>query len=275
MKADLHTHTNASDGYLGREQLIEFSAEQGLSHIAITDHDTMKNSYRAPGDKVNVIEGVELSGNDPKNGRKVHMLCYLPKDTAPLEPFFEHAKQERNRAGEKMVALTSEHYPVVTMERVWRYAEPAGIIFKQHIMSVLIDYGYTNELYGDLFDFLFHPETGCCASADPKYASVPECVAAIKKTGGVFVMAHPSVYKTMELTRELARGGALDGIEVNHPRNNPEDIAELQQICSELGLLATTGTDYHARFNSRNVIVGELSADENTVERLYEISHSK
>ena len=41
------------------------------------------------------------------------------------------------------------------------------------------------------------------------------------------VLAHPSVYHSMELARELIAAGRLDGVEIDHPRNTPEDKAEL------------------------------------------------
>ena len=44
--------------------------------------------------------------------------------------------------------------------------------------------------------------------------------------GAVLVFAHPTVYKSMPLVRQLAKEGIIDGIEVEHPRNSPEDRAE-------------------------------------------------
>src|SRR5205814_1623614 len=38
---DLHSHTTASDGTLSPTQLVELAAKQGLSAIAVTDHDTI------------------------------------------------------------------------------------------------------------------------------------------------------------------------------------------------------------------------------------------
>ena len=41
MVADLHIHTTASDGLFSPEQVLAMAARAGLSHIAITDHDTI------------------------------------------------------------------------------------------------------------------------------------------------------------------------------------------------------------------------------------------
>ena len=39
MKADLHTHTDVSDGRLSPEELVRAAAQAGIDVIAITDHD--------------------------------------------------------------------------------------------------------------------------------------------------------------------------------------------------------------------------------------------
>ena len=42
IKADLHIHTDISDGSLTTEEVIKLAKEKGLTHIAITNHDTVK-----------------------------------------------------------------------------------------------------------------------------------------------------------------------------------------------------------------------------------------
>ena len=59
------------------------------------------------------------------------------------------------------------------------------------------------------------------------------------------VFAHPTVYKSMPLLRELVAEGAIDGIEVHHPRNSPEDRAECAELCKKHDLIVTGGSDFH------------------------------
>ena len=42
MLADLHTHTNASDGKLSPDELLQDAAAAGVGLLAITDHDTVQ-----------------------------------------------------------------------------------------------------------------------------------------------------------------------------------------------------------------------------------------
>ena len=44
----------------------------------------------------------------------------------------------------------------------------------------------------------------------------------IRACRAVVVLAHPSVYHSMELARELIAAGRLDGVEIEHPRNTEE-----------------------------------------------------
>src|SRR4029077_524931 len=47
-RADLHTHTDASDGWPTPEQLVEHAAGlAGLDVVAVTDHDTIEGALRA------------------------------------------------------------------------------------------------------------------------------------------------------------------------------------------------------------------------------------
>ncbi len=63
--ADLHLHTNFSDGTMSPEELIVEAMHAGLDAIAITDHDILDGigPALATGEKyrIEVIPGIELS----------------------------------------------------------------------------------------------------------------------------------------------------------------------------------------------------------------------
>ena len=46
-EADLHIHSNASDGQLNHEEIVMRASELGLAVIAVTDHETIEESTRA------------------------------------------------------------------------------------------------------------------------------------------------------------------------------------------------------------------------------------
>ncbi len=67
-KADLHLHTDFSDGLHSPRQVVKSASKAGLPLIAVTDHDTMEGAFRAheyscrrPDLGVQVILGEEIS----------------------------------------------------------------------------------------------------------------------------------------------------------------------------------------------------------------------
>ena len=97
IKADLHTHSTASDGTLEPEELVARAAQRGFTHLALTDHDSVEGIARAQEEAVRwgivLIPGVEISCNA---GREVHILGYGldPYDEALLA-FFRERTLER------------------------------------------------------------------------------------------------------------------------------------------------------------------------------------
>jgi hypothetical protein len=69
-RADLHMHTNASDGWPSPAQLVEHAMRRsGLDAIAVTDHDTIEGAlraaeYAAKRTRLHVIVGEEVSSRD-------------------------------------------------------------------------------------------------------------------------------------------------------------------------------------------------------------------
>ena len=63
--ADLHIHTHYSDGSLSPNDVVEEAIRNGLSCVAITDHDTVEGvpavKEAALGKDLEIVEGIELS----------------------------------------------------------------------------------------------------------------------------------------------------------------------------------------------------------------------
>ena len=64
LRADLHTHSTASDGTLPPHEVIALAVEAGLDQLALTDHDTLDGYKRLDLSKLHglrIINGIELS----------------------------------------------------------------------------------------------------------------------------------------------------------------------------------------------------------------------
>ena len=76
-----------------------------------------------------------------------------------------------------------------------------------------------------------------------------ESIALIRRAGGVAVIAHPfashrgQILKADDFADLLAAG--LNGIEVDHRDQNPDERAMLRVIARELDLVVTGSSDYH------------------------------
>lgn len=271
MPADLHCHTRLSDGSLGIEDLIILANKMGVDTIAITDHDCLAGTVRGKiiGERhgVTVIPGVELSAFDIKRERKVHLLCYLSENPDRLEGLCRRNSLARRKAGQFMLIKASKKYPI-TPEFVIKCAAGSTNIYKQHILHALMESGFTTEIFGNMYDELFlesNPDNICVA---PKYPDVFEVLEAIHESGGVAVLAHPPSYDSFDLIDELVEAG-LDGIEVWHPKNSPEDTEKLISIAKANNLLMTGGSDFHGMYGSQvNKLGSYTTPDDNLSELL-------
>lgn len=247
MIGDLHCHTRLSDGSMSIDDLVFYAKRAGLDFIAVTDHDTMDGATRAAvlGKRygIGIISGVEISCIDNQRGRKVHILCYMPDKPDRLQGMLGQTLESRNKAGQIMTLSVMRYYPV-TEEHIQRYVKGSKAIYKAHIMQALLDLGYDCQPYGELFELLFHPQTGLCVRA-VEYPDVYDALELVHSAGGVAVLAHPPTYDSMELFEELAQKQLIHGVEARHPSIRPEQEAEIDRIAEQYGLLRTGGSDFH------------------------------
>ena len=279
MIGDLHCHTKLSDGSCGLEDLIYYGKRAGLDVIAVTDHDTMVGVSRAMvlGKRygIDVIPGTELSCRDPDTGRRVHLLCYFPQKPNRLDSLFYRIQNSRNRTGNLMIERVMKQYPI-TKEHVMRYASSSKAIYKVHIMHALMDLGYDTQIYGDLYTLLFDRRSPYNVVEPVDYPTVDEALDYIRIAKGIPVLAHPSVYQSMELLEKLAKERKIMGVEIDHPKNTPEDKAKMREMAKEYGLLVTGGTDFHGFYASghANPLATGLTMEED-LQKLYRAAENQ
>ena len=270
LKADLHCHTKLSDGTLGIDDLIILAKNSGVTTLAVTDHDSLAGTVRATiiGERhgINVIPAVEFSATDSKRKSKVHILCYLPDTPERLEGLCKSNSEKRKRAARIMVAKVANKFPV-TPELIMKCATGSTNIYKQHIMQALMECGYTTTIFGDLYNMLFSKDSRINVLMDATYPEPTEIIEAIHEAGGIAVLAHPGFYNNFELLEELIPQG-LDGVEVWHPENSPEQQEFLIGIAKKYDLLMTGGSDFHGAYNAYPIKLGEYGPDEDHVAKL-------
>lgn len=256
MRADLHSHSSASDGTRPPAEVIVRAAAAGLDAIALTDHDTVAGMAEAvvalpPG--LALIPGMELSCR--RDGHSVHLLAYLFDPEHPgLARQCEAIRNGRVERAMAMVAKLNELGVPVTWEQVTSIAA-GGVIGRPHIARAMVQAGAITSP-----DRAFSPEwIGPGGRAHVRrYALDPgEAIGLVHAAGGVTVLAHPFAVTRgwsvpEELIGELARAG-LDGVEVAHPDHDPQQREHLAAVAREFGLAATGGSDDHGALSGDRI----------------------
>lgn len=268
MKIDLHCHTVLSDGSLEVEQVTKLAACRGVDVLALTDHDTLSGGLSAQelGDLygVKIIPGVEISAVDNKRNRKVHILCYYPNEKA-VESVISEIREKRSTAMKEVIPKILERFPMPE-EMILHNTQKSTSIYKQHVMHALMNAGYASEIFGEVFTSIFGK--GGFAEIKVNYPDVHQILAELKNTGGTYIMAHPSEYKSLELLEELFKKNFLDGAEVYHPKNSEEDKEEILRLCKKYNKITTGGTDFHGFYSGKRPTVGTFLTPKEEYEKI-------
>ena len=271
MAGDLHTHSTCSDGSVPIHRLPLMAARLGLSALALSDHDTILSAQYAYDhpvqDGVRLIPAAELTGYDFQRSHRVHILAFWPDPDSPaLRRHCDIMRQRRNECALQSCREIEALYPQFRTEQALEYAQDSGVLFKSGIMQALQQLGLCDGIYTGLYHELF---------GSPAYPPVREVLATARASGAVVVFAHPTVYKSMPLVRELVAEGAIDGIEVDHPRNSPEDRAECAALCAAHGLIVTGGSDFHGANHGKPPPVGACVTADDQIARVEALARQR
>jgi len=250
--ADLHVHTNHSDGLQSPQKVIEIALSRNIKVLAIADHDTTTGYEEAlkyaPSEELTLVPAVELS--TAQDGTELHILGYLidHKDPAFARRTREF-RQERLLRGEKIVRKLNELGIELSMETVRRVAGNSTL-GRPHVADALVEQEYVRT-----FNEAFARYLGYHAPAYvPKFHITPEQgILIVHEAGGVAVLAHPGTLGRDDLIPELARRG-LDGIEAIYPLHSYQVTRKYKDMAAALGLIVTGGSDSHGRPDSKTMI---------------------
>jgi len=262
VRADLHSHSTASDGTDPPAEVMRRARAAGLDAIALTDHDTVAGHDAAraalpPG--LTLVPGMELSCR--LDGHSVHLLGYL-FDPADPELSAETAtiRESRLHRAEAMAARLAELGAPVTWERV-RAIAGDGVVGRPHLARAMVEAGVIESP-----EQAFGPDwigTGGRAYV-PRYALEPSrAIALIRAAGGVSVLAHPRARGWMvpdEVLADLAAAG-LAGIEVWHPDQDCDQRMLLQALARRLSLVASGGSDDHGELTGHRLGSDTIAPD--------------
>ena len=250
-RADLHTHSTASDGTVDPEGVVAAAAAAGLTAVALTDHDTLAGlpAARAAEQRLGIelVPGAELSCRTP-GGITLHLLAYWPDPGDPdLLAEMALSRDDRvPRAREMVRRLAADGYRVSFEELLEQTGSDGATLGRPHLARLLVARGHASSM-DDAFDRLIGPGSPYYV---PHHGTDPvAAVRLVRAAGGVPAFAHPFAAARGpvvgdDVVEAMAEAG-LVGIEVDHPDHDPGQRAHAARLAASLGLLPLGSSDFH------------------------------
>jgi len=259
IRIDFHSHTTASDGSDTPLELLLKAGSMGLTHLAITDHDTtagVREGCRVLSDTMpKLICGIELSCSGPPG--RCHMLGLgIAPENATLCGTLERVQSARNERNELIAGRLTQLGIPCDINDVRKYASDDGVVGRPHFAEWLIANGHCNDMHHAFRAYLgddakaFMP-VDCLTPADG--------IAIIHAAGGRAYIAHPMLlrlkaHETLEQRIKVLADAGMDGIEVYYPEHTPVQNERLARLAVKFGLTKTGGSDYHGASRPHNVL---------------------
>ena len=255
---NLHLHTNVSDGRLTPEEVVNRANEIGLDLISITDHDNADAYNLLPKEiaPLRIIPGIEISSL--YQGSDVHILGLgLNLHSQSLLDMIEMYLVWRKERAIKMIHKLAELGMPISLDEVVAISGSRGLIVRPHIAQVLLNHGYVHSK-SEAFE-KYIGDNGPAYVHKPEF-STQEAIEVIHKADGFAIIAHPGDLAHPAYVNDIIKMG-IDGLEVWHPDHNLGQIAHFTDLCKNLGLYMTGGSDFHGD-NERYNLFEEVPASE-------------
>ena len=243
MFADLHLHTNFSDGTYTPEELAGRARELSLAAVALTDHDTVEGCARMAAAcelaGLEFIPATELTAE--VDGNELHLLGYFVDTQNPrlLAEMTRFQRVRQNRIREMVARLN------------------------RLVARALVMGGFCSSLDEAFERFLKKNRPAWV----PKFKiSAVDAIELIHQADGLAVIAHPGLNRADEIIPGLIRSG-LDGVECFHTKHTATASAHYVRMAKELGLLITGGSDCHG-LNKGKPLIGTIRLPYEYVEQL-------
>ncbi len=245
---DLHCHSTASDGALSPGDLVRRAGEKGVTHLALTDHDTIAGLEDArtvaQGIGISLVAGTELSCQ-----WKSHTIHIVGLDFDTSDPKLNAALERQNDSRWRRARTIADKLAKLKIDNMVEKATlKAGgdVPGRPHFARVLVDEGAVKDSAQAFKRYL-----GAGKAGDVKgfWPSLEDVVQWVTSAGGIAVLAHPRKYKLTAtklraLTGDFRQAGGR-AIEVSTSGQSSGDLGFLAELCRRENLLASQGSDFH------------------------------
>ncbi len=255
---DLHTHSTASDGTFSPSDVAALAKDAGLASVALTDHDTTDglDEFMEAGRSLGIetIPGIELAAG--YKNTELHIVgLFIDYKSSALKESMEFIVNERNERNKKMIKALSRIGMEISLQEL---EENAGgnIITRAHYANVMVNRGYVKNKE-EAFDRYI-------SSGRPGYVkretlTPKSCIEVIRKSGGIPVLAHATLYgygylEIHNLVGKLKEYG-LGAMETLYSTYTSRQSEELRKICEYYKLVKSGGSDFHG-LNKPDIKIG-------------------
>ena len=262
-KADLHIHSNNSDGSDSIEELIQHIKENNIKVFALTDHDTVNGCSeiikKLPAD-IKCIPSIELTCI--AGDIKCHILGYNCDFTnnSLLELINKGKILRRNKLNTRIEYLKNTFNIELTKDELdWLYSRKS--VVKTHIANILVNRGLAPDNLSAMDKYL-----NGCKAGDTRF-NIGEAVDSINSANGIPIWAHPlggegERHLTQEeflpqLEKMIAFG--IKGLECYYSRYDKSEIDFLVSCAKKNNLFITGGSDYHGK--NKDIPIGKLNTE--------------
>lgn len=246
-RADLHTHTNCSDGSIPPLKLLHLAKQADLQGLSITDHDTI-DAYtpeviaEAKQLEIALLTGIEISSE--MEDSSVHILGYgYDLEDKGLKEFLILMQKKRHERNRVILQKLAQRKMLITEEELKAFATHRTI-GRPHIAQMMVNKGFVGTVR-DAFEKYLR-EGAVCYASGIKF-SPKEVIEQIHKAKGKAVLAHPHFIKKGAFLRKLL-DHPFDGIECYYSRLDKALEKPWLKLAKERNLIATGGSDFHGDF---------------------------
>ena len=249
LNADLHCHSNVSDGTLTPEEVAARAHRNGVELWSLTDHDEIGGQERAR-DAAHRLGMSYLSGSEISvtfAGRTVHIVGLgFDAGHADLAHGLAATRGGREQRARNMAADLERVGVHGAFEGALKYVGNPDLISRTHFARYMVEIGVCKELSDVFKRYLTEGKPGY---VEHRWAKLSDAVRWITEAGGVAVIAHPGRYdltpnEEFALFDEFKALGGL-GVEVVTGSHTVPEYQKYADLACELDLLASRGSDFH------------------------------
>ncbi|NMM37883.1 MAG: PHP domain-containing protein [Glaciimonas sp.] len=255
LNADLHCHSNVSDGVLTPQALAARAKLNGVDLWALTDHDEVggiaQARLAATENELRFVAGVEISVTWAT--QTVHIVgLQIDETNNALLQGLQATRGGRELRARAIAAELAQHGIPDAYEGALKYVSNPNLISRTHFARYIVELGHQADISAVFRHYLSDGKPGYIPHS---WATLKDAVGWIRGAGGTAIVAHPGRYKYSALAlgafldefKQLG-GAAIEVITGSHTTDQYPIYAKMAQ---DYGFMASRGSDFHGPHESR------------------------